>query len=90
VLSELEAPPESDPNHGASPVCRGALVSFVDRGFHYIRSSDGREELYDLENDRGETRDLVRTDEAAEMLQRFRQLQGPIVSLGLPLRGPVR
>jgi arylsulfatase A-like enzyme len=84
VLSELEAPPESDPNHGASPVCGGPLVSLVDRGFHYIRRSDGREELYDLENDRGETHDLVGAAEGAETLRRFRQLQRASVSLRLP------
>jgi arylsulfatase A-like enzyme len=90
VLSELDAPPESDPNHGASPVCRGPLVSLVDRDFHYIRRSDGREELYDLENDRGETHDLVSTDEGAETLRRFRQLQRPTVSLRLPFFAAVR
>jgi arylsulfatase A-like enzyme len=79
VLSELEAPPEADPNLGASPVCRGPLISLVDRGFHYIRNGDGREELYDLENDRGESHDLARANEAGETLRWFRQLQGGAV-----------
>jgi hypothetical protein len=90
VLSELEAPPESDPNHGASPVSRGPLLSLVDHGFHYIRNGDGREELYDLENDRGETHDLARAGAAPDTLRRFRQLQGRAVSLRLPFSGSVR
>jgi arylsulfatase A-like enzyme len=90
VLSELDSPPESDPNHGASPVCRGPLVSLVDRGFHYIRSADGREELFDIENDRGETVDLARDASADEVLRRFRQLHDQRTGLRHPLLGFLR
>jgi arylsulfatase A-like enzyme len=88
VLSELETPPESDPNFGASPVSRGPLVSFVDRGFHYIRNGDGSEELYDLENDRGETHDLARDAGAAGTLHRFRRLQRVPPSYGFRFSAP--
>jgi arylsulfatase A-like enzyme len=88
VLSELETPPESDPNHGASPVCRGPLVSFVDQGFHYIRDGDGREELYDLENDHGETHDLARDVGATAMLRRFRRLERVPPAYGFRFSAP--
>jgi hypothetical protein len=48
----------------------------VDRSYHYIRNGDGREELYDLQNDRGETHDLARAAVAGAMLQHFRALHG--------------
>jgi arylsulfatase A-like enzyme len=72
ILSELEAPPEADPNQGDSPVCRGPMASLVAGGYHYIRSGDGREELYDLEADPHETRNLARSGEVKERLRQFR------------------
>jgi arylsulfatase A-like enzyme len=90
VLCELAAPPECDPNHGASPVCRGPLVSLVDRGYQYIRNGDGREELYDLGNDRGARHNLAGAAGAGETLRRLRELQGRAVSLRLPFFGSVR
>ncbi len=41
------------------PVSRGDMRSLIDEGAHYIRSGDGREELYDLADDPWETRDLA-------------------------------
>jgi arylsulfatase A-like enzyme len=75
VLAGIEAPPEADPNHGASPVCRGPLVSVVEHGFQYIRGSDGGEELYDLENDPGEIHNLARTADRAETPEHFRRMR---------------
>jgi arylsulfatase A-like enzyme len=43
-------------------------------GWKYIWSSDGREELYDLTGDRGETCDLAGSDRGAERLRDFRLL----------------
>jgi hypothetical protein len=73
ILSEIDAPPESDPNRGESPVCRGPLASLIDAGFHYIRNGDGREELYDLDADPRETRDLSGAPGLARELGRFRE-----------------
>jgi arylsulfatase A-like enzyme len=72
ILSEIEAPPDDDPNGGLSPAARGPMTSVVDREFHYIRGGDGREELYDLENDPAESRDLARSPERLATLERFR------------------
>jgi hypothetical protein len=61
VLSEVEAPPEDDPNRGESPACRGPMTSLVGFGHHYIKNGDGREELFDLEADPHERHDLAAT-----------------------------
>ncbi len=72
LLSEIDAPFEADPNHGRSPVCRGPLTSLVDRNFHYIHNGDGREELYHLESDPAESRNLANSAESLSILDRFR------------------
>jgi arylsulfatase A-like enzyme len=59
LLSEIDLPPEADPNGGRSPVCRGSMVSLVSGGWHYIKNGDGREELYDFAHDPGEERNLA-------------------------------
>jgi arylsulfatase A-like enzyme len=77
VLSELAAPPEADPNHGDSPICRGPLRSVVAGGFHYIRRGDDKEELYELERDPGERHDLARSEDAVETLSSLRLILRP-------------
>jgi arylsulfatase A-like enzyme len=73
VRSEVECPPEDDPNRGRSPAARGAMTSIVSRDFHYIRGGDGREELYDLNLDPAEIRDLSSRPELAGALGQFRE-----------------
>jgi arylsulfatase A-like enzyme len=72
VLSALETAPGEDPNQGESPGCRGAMRSVVAWGCHYIVGGDSREELFDLENDRSETRDLANDKKYVDVLKRFR------------------
>jgi arylsulfatase A-like enzyme len=72
VLSEVEAAPEFDPNHGTSPARLGPMRSLVGWGFHYIRNGDGREELFNLEGDPGERLDLSTRRDAEVTLARFR------------------
>jgi arylsulfatase A-like enzyme len=76
ILSEIDAPPDADPNHGTSPVCRGPLKSLVDARYHYIQGSDGREELYDLGDDPHEVHNLAgKPEEAAALaIRRFRTI----------------
>ena len=54
------------------PIHKGDMQSLVDARYHYIRNGDGREELYDLQNDPWEQRDLSGSEEASPALTRFR------------------
>jgi arylsulfatase A-like enzyme len=74
LRSDIEAAPEDDPNLGASPSRRGPMTSLVARGLHYIHNGDGREELYDLDGDPGEERDLAPAPDSGVALGRFRHL----------------
>jgi arylsulfatase A-like enzyme len=73
VLSEVASPARNNPNQGRSPVFRKPLKALTDRGSVYIRGGDGSEELYDLEADRGEERNLARDPAAAAELARMRE-----------------
>ncbi len=72
ILSEIECPPEDDPNRGESPAARGPMTSVVDDEYHYIRGGDGREELYDLRDDPAEVRDLSRSPEMTARVEKLR------------------
>lgn len=72
VRSEVQAPPEDDPNRGRSPVQRGPMTSLVAGTLHYIRNGDGREELYDLDSDSAEEHDLAAAPGSARALRGFR------------------
>ncbi len=58
VLAEIDGPPKSAPNLGRSPAFRGPLKAVVLGSDIYIRKGDGAEELYDLEADPAQTRNL--------------------------------
>jgi arylsulfatase A-like enzyme len=55
------------------PVSKGDMKSLLADGLYYIRNGDGREELYDFENDVLEERDLAGTAEGQRALERFRK-----------------
>jgi len=70
LLSEISGPP-----HWAKsgfPVSKGAMKSLVIDRYHYIVNGDGREELYDVENDPLEDKDLTRSQVGRRALARFR------------------
>ena len=71
LLMETEKPPLLT-NQGREPVARGPMKSMVAGGMHYIRSGDGREELYALEIDPEEQTDAAGLPDAGEALQGFR------------------
>jgi arylsulfatase A-like enzyme len=54
------------------PIHKGDMQSLVDSRYHYIRNGDGREELYDFENDPWEQHDLASSEKVAAVLARFR------------------
>jgi arylsulfatase A-like enzyme len=77
------------------PNAKGELHSVIADGLHYIRNSQGIEELYDLARDPAESHNLVGTaaDEAARA--RLRSLveavgQGRAPAPGAPVRPPLR
>ncbi len=72
ILSEIEAPPDDDPNRGRSPAARGPMTSAVRGDYHYIKGGDGREELFDLRRDPAERDDLARQPGLAAVLENFR------------------
>jgi hypothetical protein len=59
------------------PNARTWLQSVVDEGFHYIKSGDGREEIYDLSADPEELANLVSSPDHRPSLERLRRLIAP-------------
>ena len=59
--------------HPWYPLIKGDMTSLVFAGYHYIKNSDGREELYDFEDDPAEQRDLASSQEVQAALKRFRK-----------------
>jgi arylsulfatase A-like enzyme len=72
VLAEVEYQEERFHNPSV-PVSVGALQALVTDRRAYIHNTSGREELYDLERDRAELKDLAGGAEAAPLLERFRR-----------------
>jgi arylsulfatase A-like enzyme len=73
-LSEVDAPVMSAPNQGRSPVFRGPMKA-VTSGHHvYIKNGDGKEELFDVEADAAQVRDLAGLPESSSILDQFRTL----------------
>lgn len=69
VISLLEPNYEQLPDN--YPVTRGRLQSIIIAPYHYIRYADGGEELYDVERDPLERRDLARSPTAHSLLPRM-------------------
>jgi arylsulfatase A-like enzyme len=75
VVAELVGPSAFPPNHGASPIFGGPMRAVFDGGFKYIRAGDV-EELFDLDRDPREERNLVGEAGHGETLERLRELAG--------------
>jgi arylsulfatase A-like enzyme len=54
------------------PVSKGYMQSLTTHRYHYIKNGDGQEEIYDLQNDPWEKRNLIRLEESAGILQQLR------------------
>ncbi len=73
VLSEVR---RADWGKDWYPMVKGDMHSLMTDQHHYIRNGDGREELYALDVDPAETRDISTTEAGQILVQRFRtQLQ---------------
>ena len=86
VLSEVDEAAITPPNQGHSPVFRGSMKSLVVDETLYILNGDGVEELYDLDADPGEVRDLAGRPDAGAILGRFRGELGRLLSREPPCR----
>jgi arylsulfatase A-like enzyme len=54
------------------PISKGGMRSVVLEQYHYIKNGDGREELYDFENDPFEQADLSGSVEGRRQIAKFR------------------
>lgn len=71
LLSEASVGPDTKPHE---PLFKGDMRSLVIDRKHYILNGDGREELYDLDTDPQETKDLAGSDEGRQITSRYRSL----------------
>ena len=55
------------------PISKGDMKSLLMDRYHYIRTGDGREELYDVVSDPWEKQNLTNSEELSPMLDRFRR-----------------
>jgi len=58
-LSEVDAPVMSAPNQGRSPVFRGPMKAVAAGKHVYVRNGDGKEELFDVQADPMQLRNLA-------------------------------
>jgi hypothetical protein len=49
------------------------MTALVGDGYHYIRNDDGQEELFDLENDPKEQRDLAHSADRQGVIRRLHE-----------------
>jgi arylsulfatase A-like enzyme len=71
LLMETDPPPILT-NQGREPVAKGPMRALVAGGMHYIRSGDGREELYALQVDPEELTNAAVYPDAQQSLEGFR------------------
>jgi len=72
VLASVDGPVQTAPNQGRSPVFRGPMKAVACGPRIYIRNGDGREELFDVDADPAQTRDLAGLSEWKADLERLR------------------
>lgn len=73
VLVEVLLREKISRNLDRPPAWRGPMRGIVAENRAYIRNADGREELYDIQNDPAQSRDLTETEDAPSILDRMRE-----------------
>lgn len=73
VLVEVLLREKISMNPDRPPAWRGPMRGVVAQGLTYIRNADGREELYDVQTDPGQTQDLAEADDSRPMLDQMRE-----------------
>ena len=61
-------------NQGREPAAKGPMTSLIAWGMHYIRTAQGREELYLLKTDPQEQVNVAGSPMAGATLEGFRQI----------------
>jgi arylsulfatase A-like enzyme len=72
ILASVDGPAHAAPNQGRSPVFRGPMKAVASGTQVYIRDAEGREELFDVDADPDQTRDIAGLDESKADLERLR------------------
>ena len=67
IALELLPHPTFPPNHGNSPAYRGPMKAVIKGQHKHIFNGDGQEELYDLDSDPNETKDLLAGGESGAL-----------------------
>lgn len=83
VLVEVLLREKISRNPDRPPAWRGPMRGIVAEDRAYIRNADGREELYDVQNDPSQSRDLAETEDARPILDRMRERLENLVPGGL-------
>ena len=73
VLSEVDRRRRIPPGAGHVPAARGLMRSLITDDWVYIRNGDNAEELYNLETDPSQERNLIEEDHAQDDLARLRE-----------------
>ena len=71
-LSEVDAPVMSAPNQDRSPVFRGPMKAVAAGKHVYVRNGDGQEELFDIEADPMQSRNLAAQPQVQSILDQNR------------------
>ncbi len=78
-LSEVDGPVNCTPNQGRSPVFRGPLQALAAGNEVYIRNGAGNEELFDVQTDPMQSRNLAPLPRSLPTLDRFRTMLARLV-----------
>ncbi|NIT60065.1 MAG: sulfatase-like hydrolase/transferase, partial [Aliifodinibius sp.] len=63
------------------PVSRGRMTALLGLGYHYIQNGDGSEELYDIDEDPKEERNLANSEDGYALLPTFRSTLKSILAI---------
>ncbi len=72
-LSEVDSPVMSAPNQGRSPVFRGPMKAVAAGKHVYVRNGDGQEELFNVEADPMQSRNLAGLPQSQSILVQIRK-----------------
>lgn len=73
VLVEVLLREKISRNPNRPPAWRGPMRGIVAENQTYIHNADGQEELYDVQADPGQTRDLAKADDSRDTIARMRE-----------------